>query len=408
MKMIASERILFESPSPTDVFCYTPYLAHGFDGRLIASFDLGGPGVKRLSGPKSDLGDFGSGNQAKIFISDDHGATWRHTADLPMLHGRAFPAGKRLYFLGHSGRLLISASDDNGEHWSEAITLDSTRSYHQSGCTIDDRHGKIYLVMERPHAPEGVTPVLMCAEESADLTKWENWRLSDEWNVSPLLARPQPFGIPFYPVGELLPGKRDPRYSSIPFLLETNVLRIYDPQHLFYDPADRTVVLLARLQAGNTNMAMLLRGREAENGTLAIDHFTTPAGTPFLFCPLPGGHMKFQIVYDDKSRLYWLISTQSTDSVTRPECLDDQRFNLPNNERRRLVLHFSKNLIDWCFAGVVAIGEIEKASRHYASLLIDNDNLLILSRSGDTRARSAHNGNLITFHQIPNFRSLVY
>jgi hypothetical protein len=32
----------------------------------------------------------------------------------------------------------------------------------------------------------------------------------------------------------------------------------------------------------------------------------------------------------------------------------------------------------------------------------------VLSRSGDRRAKSAHDGNLITFHTVRNFRNLVY
>ena len=39
---------------------------------------------------------------------------------------------------------------------------------------------------------------------------------------------------------------------------------------------------------------------------------------------------------------------------------------------------------------------------------IDGDDLVILSRSGDARAKSAHDGNLITFHRVENFRDLIY
>jgi len=46
---------------------------------------------------------------------------------------------------------------------------------------------------------------------------------------------------------------------------------------------------------------------------------------------------------------------------------------LPNNERRRLQLYFSKNMIDWWFAGLVAVG-----------------------------------GNPMTFHHVKDFRELVY
>ena len=56
----------------------------------------------------------------------------------------------------------------------------------------------------------------------------------------------------------------------------------------------------------------------------------------------------------------------------------------------------------------MAVGPVERGSRHYASMVIDGDDLCVLSRSGDERARHAHDGNLITFHRVRAFRDLVY
>ena len=94
--------------------------------------------------------------------------------------------------------------------------------------------------------------------------------------------------------------------------------------------------------------------------------------------------------------------------MTRADRLPADRYNLPNNERRRLQLHFSRNCVDWCFAGLVAAGSVERASRHYASMAIDSDDLQVVSRSGDERAKSAHDGNLVTLHTVRDFRALVY
>jgi len=69
--------------------------------------------------------------------------------------------------------------------------------------------------------------------------------------------------------------------------------------------------------------------------------------------------------------------------MTKVDCLNASRFNLPNNERHRLQLHFSKNFFDWCFAGMVVYGESEKDARNYGSMLINGGNLYIVSRSGD-------------------------
>ena len=133
---------------------------------------------------------------------------------------------------------------------------------------------------------------------------------------------------------------------------------------------------------------------------------TVPSGKKVLFVPCPGGQMRFHVLYDEPTKLFWLLSSQATDSMTRAD--RPTRFNLPNNERHRLQLHFSRNMVDWCFAGLVAMGASPKQSRHYASMAIDGDDLVVLSRSGDARAKSAHDGNLITFHRVKDFRSLVY
>jgi hypothetical protein len=105
--------------------------------------------------------------------------------------------------------------------------------------------------------------------------------------------------------------------------------------------------------------------------------------------------------------LFWLLSSVATDSAIRPDRMPETRYNLPNNERHVLGLHYSGNCLDWISAGIVARGNSSKEARHYASMVIDGDDLHVLSRSGDERARTAHDGNLITFHTVKDFRRLV-
>jgi len=185
-----------------------------------------------------------------------------------------------------------------------------------------------------------------------------------------------------------------------------------DPSRIYcyywYDPSGHTFHLLMRAHTGGTGYAALAKVVENTDGTMTTMLETAPSGKTMLFLPLPGGQMRFHVLYDAPGKLYWLLSSQATDSMRRAEKLPVERVALPNNERHRLVLHFSKDLVDWCFAGVVAIGATPRESRHYASMAIDSDDLVILSRSGDARAKSAHDGNLITFHRVKNFRSLVY
>lgn len=193
-----------------------------------------------------------------------------------------------------------------------------------------------------------------------------------------------------------------------PGWLETNVVQFVDPDHVWFDPAGRTFHLWMRAHTGSTNLAAIAKAVESDGGGITVSLEHAPSGAPMVFVPCPGGHMKFHIVYDEQTKLFWLLSSQATDSMTRPDRLPDDRFDLPNNERHRLVLHFSKNCVDWCFAARVADTKAFGQARHYASMAINGDDLHILSRSGDARARSAHDGNIITFHTVRGFRDLVY
>jgi len=384
------EKIIYRSHTPQDLYCYTPCLSHGFDGRLLLSFDIAGRALPREPGPKSDHGDYGS-NQCRIFVSDDHGESWRQTGALPLLHARVFKAGKALYTLGHSGRMLISRSADNGDTWSTPAVLEDTHHWHQSAGTVDYRHGNVYLTME--HVPfadhwAGGDPVLMRAAETADLTDPANWTFSNVLRFEQAVPKtPNLFGI------------------QPSCWLESSVLRIYDPAHAFYDPADRTVLLLMRIAGTRiNNYAALAVGREAADGSLTLDTLKQADGTPLLYLPFPGGYMKFQILYDEVDRRYWSIASRAVwSSLRRPGALPKSWFG----ERQRLELFHSTNLIDWCSAGVVAVGPCDSGSRHYASVLADGDDLLVLSRSGDEQAKNSHDTNLITLHRVNGFRALA-
>lgn len=141
---------------------------------------------------------------------------------------------------------------------------------------------------------------------------------------------------------------------------------------------------------------------------MEMETVKAPTGKTLLYLPMPGGQMKFHILYDEVSRLYWLLSSQATDSMIDPEKMPSDRYNLPDNERHRLQLHFSKNCVDWCFAGLIDMGATALESRHYASMTISGDDLYILSRTGDKDAATPHNTNMISLHEVKNFRELVY
>ena len=140
-----------------------------------------------------------------------------------------------------------------------------------------------------------------------------------------------------------------------------------------------------------------------ENGDLKDAHRYV------LKVPASGGEMEIGVV---SYGLWELVHSSGDEFVTVDKIpyppLEEDRYDLPNNERQRLVLYFSRNCVDWCFAGLVDQGYSQKQSRHYASMAISGENLIILSRSGDQDSFNAHCTNMITVHKIHDFRNLIY
>lgn len=173
-------------------------------------------------------------------------------------------------------------------------------------------------------------------------------------------------------------------------MLETNVVRIYDESNPFYDP--NSVVLMARASTGWPDIGVMLKGSFLPDGSLKIERLHKNEGEVF-FTHIPGGDLKFHVLYDEKSGLYWLLHSQI-----------DGRMN----QRRRLALSYSPDLIRWTFAGLVAVAPADNAARHYATMIIDGDDICVVSRSGDELARTPHDGNIVTFHRVKDFRKLIY
>lgn len=402
---------LYESDVANGEYCYTPALCNLGNGRIIATCEHTGPDPQK---------------RGMVYLSENDAKSFRFTGYFPMGMARPFEAGGRVYILGQMGHIYIVCSEDGGKTWSEAARLtpeDEEGSWHQSGCNVWYKGDFVYLVMEHRVSPDCISwpvaamaPVLMRANVHDDLMKPESWTFASELFFRDEVDQEQLdwFGVPFFQVPrggmiDTVPEGHTPRRTCAPIgWLESNVVQIMDPKHYWYDPTGRTFHIFMRAHTGGTGYACLCKAVEKDDGTIETCFETVPSGRRIVFLPLPGGQMRFHMLYDEKTQLYWLLSTQATDSMTRSELLEPDRYNLPNNERRRLVLHFSKNCVDWIFAGMVAQGDGTKESRHYAGMVIDGEDLLILSRSGDYRAATAHNGNLITLHRVKDFRSLVY
>ena len=415
IRALAQDHVVFDETPGKPAPLNTPSILRLEGGRLVAASERGG-----LTREQRDQHE-----GTRIATSDDGGLTWTIRARPTIFQARLFQCGKVLYYLGHDRDLKIMRSDDRGEHWSEPANLGTKKGYwYQTACNVWHAKGNVYLVMERRIYEDNksrwtignLAPVLIRARAQDDLTLPSSWTYASELAFADLIPGYRQndlaldfFGVPFFSqkfpnANQLAPGR--PMHPM--GWLETNVVQIADPNHLWFDPKLRTFHLFMRAHTGGTGYAAIAQVVENDDGTMTTGLVHAPSGKTQLYLPFPGGQMRFHVLYDRQTKLYWLLGTQATDSMTRPDAMPAERFQLPNNERQRLVLHFSKNMVDWCFAGLVAIGPGYRGSRHYASMDFDADDLVILARSSDERAYSAHTGNLITFHRVRNFRSLIY
>lgn len=427
MKALAqNHKVIRRSENPKKDFLYTPSIIKVKNERYLVSYDI-------------------SDRTGYICASDDKGESWVVKAHRDFHHARLFMDGDRIYLIGHMNDIIVFYSDDNGDTWSEGSFLTEGEKWHQSACSVWYKDGYVYLVMETSYfldseepftywQPNIIAPVVLRGKLGTDLSKRENWLFSERKRFRDVIkseSELQWFGVPFlkncwekenrvgtsyvpeyksnYDYENDKPGME---FSTHPIgWLETNVVQITDPNHYWYDESGKTLHLFMRAHTAGSGYCCLMKAVErVRDGVEVIDIEceTTPAGKKIVFLPMPGGQMKFYVKYDEVTKLYWLVSTQATDTMCRVEYLSDERYNLPCDERERLVLHYSKNMVDWCFAGLVAKGDSPRQSRHYASMDIDGDDLIIASRSGDEGALSAHSGNILTFHRIENFRELVY
>lgn len=406
MKHLADDySVVVQSPNPENVYCYSPGILKTKSGRIIATMDFGGPGVKGME--KS----FGGGfcNAGRAFVSDDGGENWRETGRFTLMHARPFEAGNSLYIIGHSRDLGIVRSDDNGETWSEVSYFSEGQHWHQAPCNVWYEEDRVYLVMERYTHHRvgwpvcGIAPVLMRANINDDLTKRENWTFASELVFDENINEDQfcEFGIPFL-------KRTDGGYMHETRCgwLETNVVRLKKENDYFYDKTGKTLHLFMRTFTGLPWTGAIAKVVEKDDGSMETMFETAPSGKRMLLTHIPGGgESKFHILYDENTRTYWLLTTEFTDRMVN---FDNWQPNQHKGyDRSRLVLYYSYNCFDWLFAGVVAAGKTRRQARSYASMAFDGDDLIVLSRTGVDGAINGHDTNLITFHRVKDFRSLI-
>lgn len=349
-------------------------LAYAFSGRSLCSPSL----VKLDNGVLLASMDVFAGdypqNLTLIYRSDDGGETWQYVTDLfPCFWATLFTHKGRLYMQGCSteyGDILIGESKDEGRTWSKPVQLfvgscsNRVAGWQRTPMPILHHHGRLWVSVDYGSWLDGGHSVgVLSIDEDADLLVSENWSCTDLTAYDPNWP-----GAPQGKSDGLLEG-------NMVVNREGKLLNIFRVQLKKCQPSHGIAV------------AMEVDENDPEKA-LAFHRFIA----------LPSGsNSKTHIIYDEVSDRYLAIGNICTDPATP-------------DQRNVLALQYSSDLYQWEIAEILLDYREESAQEvgfQYVCFLIDQDDILYLSRTSLNGARNFHDANYSMLHRVKNFRRLL-
>ncbi|MCI1220250.1 MAG: glycoside hydrolase [Bifidobacterium sp.] len=311
----------------------------------------------------------GAQNLTLLFVSQDEGRTWNFVTELmPCLWGRLFMHDGSLYMLGMSceyGDLLIGRSTDEGRTWSTPTVLfrgsgnADVGGFHKAPMPVVHVGSRLVTGVDYGSWETGFANSLLVADATGDLLDPCVWRLS-----------------------QLCTADQRPQELRHVAALEGNA--VVGP--------DGVMRNMLRLQMDGSEprfgKALMLKATGPDCAGLRFEGLSDFNG---------GSNSKFEIVYDELSKTYLALANEITDP------------DLPT-ARNILSLMVSRDLKTFRTAArVVDLSDCDPAwvAAQYPSFIVDNDDLLVVSRTAMNGADSYHNSNAITFHGVKDFRALL-
>lgn len=339
----------------------SPTLTRTPSGALLAAMDLFEHG-----GPQ---------NLSLLFKSDDDGRNWKYVCDLfPAYWGALFMNRGVLYFLGtntENGHVLIGASYDEGQSWTRPTLLfvggggRETCGYQRQPVPIIEYQGKLITSVDygAHTSPSHYGVGTMSVSADDDLLNPTNWMVSD---------------LTYY----------DSNWPGAP---TGGVVSMHEGS--VYVAADGRLVNLVRME---------IRGAHPAYGKaclLELDPNNLEAAPRFLrIIDMPtGSNSRTHVQRDDESGRYWAIGNLVTDHATP-------------RMRNVLGLCTSEDGYDWRIAKTLLDYRHLNPSEvgfQYTSFIIDNQDILYLTRTAINGAHNFHDANCQTFGSVRDFRRLL-
>ena len=339
-------------------FLCSPSLVRHPDGYLLASMDL-------HTGNRPQ-------NLTLLYRSDDNGSTWKHVSDIyPSFWGKLFIHKNELYLLSVSteyGDLLIGKSTDGGKTFCQPTVL------LRGGCKTDENgvhknpqpvvyyNHRIWNTMEWGSWKKGGhAPMVMSADVDSDLLDARSWLFSE-----PVQYNPEWEGTAVGRSAGLLEGCPVIAPDGKLYVITRYEIRNCEPSY--------GLALVFRVDENNPEAPLEYKR------AMKFD----------------GNHSKFVIKRDEKTGTYYSIIARIKDS--------------DNKDARNICsLVKSEDLVNWVL--VKDIWNYENSPKakvgfQYVDWFIENDDILLLSRTAMNDADTFHNSNYSKFFIIKDFRNL--
>lgn len=314
-----------------------------------------------------------------LLKSSDAGKTWQPLSELPYYSAAPWTYRGTLYLFANkpgegkhrNADLLLLRSPDGGKTWSEPITLAKGNLWNCHTAMVQ-REGRLYWAIDDLSLGAKRGPRLVAGDLSGDIMSPASWRVSE----------PVPFpGAP--------PLMFDARFASqSDQYLEPNVIDVNGRLRVL------AVVKIKRQTSANV-CAVLDANDDGQQLSLKFTRYNS----------MPGGNLKFCVLRDDPSHLFWVTSNLPADSENTVN-LKQENFKGSAGDRRFLMLHYSLDGLNWFSAGCVARATKLSQSFMYARPVIDGDDLAIICRSS-VNAPNQHDADYATFHRVHDFRKLA-
>jgi hypothetical protein len=220
-------------------------------------------------------------------------------------------------------------------------------------------------------------PRLIAGDLTGDPMKPEAWRISDP--------------VPFPGAPDVL---SDAKFAAQPSqYLEPNVIEV-----------NGRLRVLAAVKIKRPTVAGLCAIFDGtDDGTKADLKFNH-------FGAMPGAQLKFCVIRDETSKLFWATANLPVDSEDlfgwTKDGIAQDKHKPSANDRRFLMLSYSLDGLNWFPAGCIAQAAKLSQSFMYARPVIDGDDLAIIARSS-VQAPNQHDADYATFHRVRDFRRLA-